>query len=152
VDATTPLFIRENTIIPLSTLADGDNTWDGATVEFLVAIPDGNSSCSYRYHWDDGISYDYLAGGRSELEIVVQPGNGLRSIEITARHLQSGYGTLHPTFVLFGTDWTGIGTVDRLEVTWCCEEGTIRLAGVEQQVTRFVAGSRAAAAGNDIKP
>jgi alpha-glucosidase len=141
----TPLFIRNGAIVPLSTVAENDNRWDGAAVEFLVCSAPGNSAvsktCSLIYRWDDGVSNAYREGGRSAVRIeTVQSDGGL---EVSVVHTESGYGRLVPVITVLestGAEPAVSGSVDGKSVTWSASNGVVRLAGCDRRVTRWTPG------------
>jgi alpha-glucosidase len=85
----TPLFIREGSILPLARIKPGDHHFDSSRVDFHIFLTD-DSRAETRYLFDDGKSFDYKSGGRSEVEITaVRSGSQL---SLQARTLSDGYG------------------------------------------------------------
>lgn len=64
---TTPLFIRENSVIPMQTGIRTTNENDLAKIEAHVFI-NKTGKAKFVYQWDDGISFDYQKGKRSKVE------------------------------------------------------------------------------------
>lgn len=70
--AGTPLYIRNGAIIPMQPGLPTTNETDLRQVEIhIFAAPGTTGTSSYRYRADDGLSYDYKAGVRSELDLAV---------------------------------------------------------------------------------
>jgi alpha-glucosidase len=134
---TTPLFIREASIVPVSTVEAGSHRWDGTAVEFLVLSPPGRHSATVAavYRWDDGHSTRYKAGERSAIDIRCE--RTARSLSIGIEQTLSGYGTFLPTFVFPGPRIPVSITLNGDRVPFITRSGTIHLAGCDHDVTRY---------------
>jgi alpha-glucosidase (family GH31 glycosyl hydrolase) len=87
--------VRDGAILPLACLAEGDNAFNGGLVDFHI-YQSGDGVARTRYVFDDGHSFAYQKGRRSEVEISVQRrGNALA---IDFRFLQAGHGKGSFTF------------------------------------------------------
>jgi alpha-glucosidase len=87
----TPLFLREGSLIPFQPGVRTDNRTDLRRIGLLCCLPrDFRGTARYRYHADDGQSFEYRKGIRTELEIEAR-------IEDRRLHLR-----LHPVAEGFG--------------------------------------------------
>lgn len=91
----TPLFIREGSILPLARIKLGDHHFDSRRVDFHVFLTD-DSRAKTRYLFDDGKSFDYKSGGRSEVEIAAIRSGSQLALE--TRNLSEGFGPGDFTF------------------------------------------------------
>lgn len=91
----TPLYVRDRSILPLARLAPADHAFDAARVDFHIFLS-GNGKVQTRYIFDDGISFDYRKGKRSEV-VVTAVRTGAR-IDIRVDTLRSGFGPGDFTF------------------------------------------------------
>lgn len=96
----TPLFLREGSIIPVTPALPENNTFDARDVAFHVLLKnDSTDPAAYRYAFDDGISYGYTKGKRSEFEITAEVKD--KALHITTGYLAKGYGKCRETFVVY---------------------------------------------------
>lgn len=100
----TPIYIRDNTVLPLARLEPQDHAFHSPKADFhLFLSKDGTAST--RYVFDDGQTFEYQQGKRSEVEIsAVRSG---KTIEIEVRMLKDGFGQGDFTF----TTQSGIASV-----------------------------------------
>lgn len=95
-----PIYFREGTIIPMTPDLPGNNAFDSRSVVFhLMLNKHSATEASYAYAFDDGISYDYKHGKRSELCISASVQDG--HLHIKTGHSAKGFGTIHPAFTLY---------------------------------------------------
>lgn len=67
---TTPIFIREGSVIPMQRGVRKNNRNDLSNIELLICLSTRHSrSAAYLYRCDDGISLDYRTAKRSEYSI-----------------------------------------------------------------------------------
>ncbi|HMO04032.1 MAG TPA: glycoside hydrolase family 31 protein [Kiritimatiellia bacterium] len=98
----TPLFLREGSVIPMTPTLPEDNTFDSRDVVFhLLLKNDSTLTAGYRYAFDDGISYAYRDGKRSELDLTATVKDG--ALHITTQYTAKGYGKCKEAFVLYDT-------------------------------------------------
>ncbi len=99
-ERTTPLFVRNGAIIPMSTVAEHDHTFISNNIEFhLFCKSDCTQETEYNYLFDDGQSYEYKRGKRSEVKITCRVENNCLSIE--TEMMANGYGEIESSFVLY---------------------------------------------------
>ena len=91
----TPLYIRDGSILPLARLAEADHAFNGKLVDFHVYLS-GKGAAQTRYVFDDGHSFAYQKGGRSEVEIIAQRTGSALTIAVHA--VSNGYGKGEFTF------------------------------------------------------
>lgn len=85
-----PLEIRDGSILPLARLAPGDSAFRGARVDFHVFLS-GNGTASTNYRFDDGESFAYRTGARSEVEVIAKRSNAELTVQINA--IANGFGS-----------------------------------------------------------
>jgi alpha-glucosidase len=92
-DYTSPIYLREGSIIPLRRSAAESHHTNLLEVDFLiVASTESELQSSYEYTADDGRSLDYQKGVRSKLRIEVSvSGSG---VKISAEQTASGFGAI----------------------------------------------------------
>ncbi len=96
----TPLFLREGSVIPMTPSLPEDNTFNPREVAFHVLLKnDSSSGAEYSYAFDDGISYGYQKGKRSELHIRADVRD--KSLHITTHYATKGFGKCTEAFVLY---------------------------------------------------
>ncbi len=99
-EETTPLFVRIGAIIPMSTVAEHDHTFISNSIEFHVFCKsDYDQETEYSYVFDDGQSYEYKKGRRSEVKITCRVEKNCISIE--SDMIANGYGEIESSFVLY---------------------------------------------------
>ncbi|MCE0499380.1 MAG: hypothetical protein LV481_15675 [Methylacidiphilales bacterium] len=91
----TPLYIRDGTILPLARLGEGDHTFNSKLVDFHIYLS-GKGTAQTRYIFDDGHSFAYENGKRSEVEITAQRIGTM--LAITVNIVKNGYGKGDFTF------------------------------------------------------
>lgn len=97
----TPLYFRAGAIVPMLPGTPTDNTKDLRDVHFHIFLPpawSGESETTYRA--DDGISYAYRSGGRSEVRVRAMSVDG--NLVIATESLSDGFGPIGATFVIHG--------------------------------------------------
>jgi alpha-glucosidase len=95
----TPLYVRDGSILPLARLDPSDHAFRGERTDFHVYLS-GNGSCQTRYLFDDGRSFAYRTGARSEVAIEATRKGGELAIEV--RTIHDGYGPGDFTFTTEG--------------------------------------------------
>lgn len=91
----TPLYIRNGAILPLARLAPEDAAFRGEQADFHLFLS-GNGKASTRYVFDDGTTFAYQKGKRSEVEISAERKGSKVFIETALVH--DGYGPGDFTF------------------------------------------------------
>jgi alpha-glucosidase (family GH31 glycosyl hydrolase) len=91
----TPLYIRDGAILPLARLAEGDHAFNGKLVDFHIYLS-GNATAQTRYVFDDGHSFAYRKGKRSEVKITARRTGA--ALAITVHIVDGGYGKGEFTF------------------------------------------------------
>lgn len=98
----TPLYLREGTILPLQPEEPTTNDVDLRRPLVLIAVPEGYRGTSRStYVADDGLTFDYQQGQRSEIQITIK-GNG-RTLQIEWVQTADGFGPIEPRFVTTAT-------------------------------------------------
>lgn len=93
----TPLFIRDETILPLARLSPEEHLFEAARVDFhLFLSKDGIAKT--RYLFDDGRTFEYQKGTRSEVEITAVRSGKTLDIQIVV--LEDGFGLGDFTFTV----------------------------------------------------
>jgi len=92
---TTPIYIRDGAILPLSRQAPEESAFHAGQTDFRIFLS-GNGKTATRYVFDDGATQAYQKGVRSEVEISVQRKGTALEIEVTA--LSDGFGPGDFTF------------------------------------------------------
>jgi len=91
----TPLYIRDRSILPLARLSPEDHVFSAAKADFHIFLST-DSTAETSYVFDDGKSFAYAAGERSEVALhVTRKGT---SIEIVIAELADGFGPGEFTF------------------------------------------------------
>ncbi|EDM26038.1 hypothetical protein LNTAR_19612 [Lentisphaera araneosa HTCC2155] len=99
-DKTSPIYIREGAILPMSTVADGDHTFVSNDVEFhLFNKVDSELKAEYTYTFDDGQTYAYKKGERSQVKVSSYAEG--KTLFIETELLADGYGDIAASFVLY---------------------------------------------------
>jgi alpha-glucosidase (family GH31 glycosyl hydrolase) len=95
----TPLFFREGALIPLRPGIPTDVKTDLRNIDLLICAPIGSKGRnSYHYVADDGHSFDYKQGVRSETRFDVEwDGDEVR---IQVEELASGFGPIQARLLL----------------------------------------------------
>lgn len=95
----TPLFVRAGAIIPMQHGTPKDNKKELRKVCFHIFVPEGwSGERTLLYRADDGISFDYQKGKRSEISITVVAKKG--NVSIQSEQTADGFGDIVPTFVI----------------------------------------------------
>ena len=95
VAATTPLYVRDGSIVPLARVKPQDNAFHGGLVDFQIFLSK-KTEATTRYTFDDGDSFDYQNGRRSEVEIHAKRRGA--SLTVTIKPLSDGFGPGEFTF------------------------------------------------------
>ncbi len=91
----TPIYIRDRSILPLARLSPEDHTFFAAKADFHIFLSeDGSAETSYVF--DDGKSFAYASGKRSEVAIKTTRKD--RSLDIEVTELADGFGPGDFTF------------------------------------------------------
>ena len=97
----TPLYFAAGAIVPMQHGTPTNNDIDLSKVAFHLFIPkEWNGESTYQYCADDGISFDYLQGKRSTMEIRLVSVDG--NVAVSWSQTESGFGKIVPTFVVHG--------------------------------------------------
>jgi alpha-glucosidase len=91
----TPLYVRDGAILPLARLAEDDHAFDARRIDFHIYLSD-NATARTRYVFDDGHSFAYQDGKRSEVEITARRSGD--KLAITVNVNKNGYGNGEFTF------------------------------------------------------
>jgi alpha-glucosidase len=96
---TTPLFLREGAILPMLKGIPKDNRKDLKDVELWLILPRGfKGKAETRYACDDGESFDYRKGARSEYAIEAEAAGGAGSVlRLRIKPEKEGFGTVRFT-------------------------------------------------------
>lgn len=95
----TALFFRNGSVVPLQKGVATTNAKDLSRVDVLAAVSPGTSGETvYDYRFDDGLSFDYRDGKRSNLRITVA-WKGKR-LAISTQHVENGYGAVQAEFLV----------------------------------------------------
>ncbi len=106
----TPLFVREGTIVPMSTSAPGEHAFVANQVELhLFASRQTEMAMAYSYAYDDGQSYGYRRGQRSRLRVTAcvrslpaaVDGRPRARLEIATELVEDGFGPCQVSWVLY---------------------------------------------------
>ncbi|AHC16079.1 glycoside hydrolase family 31 protein [Salinispira pacifica] len=108
-DESTPLFFREDSIIPMLHKEPKTNQSDISNVEFHVIMRAGSrATLEYRYVSDDGLTGGYTRANQTEISIkahVRRQGGGKGKKETTLQlyleHLLQGFGPVRISFFLY---------------------------------------------------
>ncbi len=92
---TTPLYIRDGAILPLARLKPQDHAFKGAEVDFHIFLS-GNDQTATTYTFDDGSSFAYKKGKRSEVVITAQ--RQRHTLSIATETISDGFGSGKFTF------------------------------------------------------
>ncbi len=129
-DRETPVYFRENSILPMAPGLPTDNEFNPREIEFHVFLTrSSDEPAVLSYQYDDGKTFEYREGKRSSL--LVTGSVHARKLALSTEQVMSGYGTCKKRFVLYDTfDAVTInGHPAKLR------KATIMLAGVKQSVT-----------------
>lgn len=97
----TPMFFAAGAIVPMQLGTPISAHKNLSQVGIHIFIPtDWNGESSYEYRADDGISFDYREGKRSQISIRVASANG--NVAVSWEQTQDGFGKVEPTFVVHG--------------------------------------------------
>jgi alpha-glucosidase len=122
----TPLFFRDAALIPMQPGLPERNEIDLLRPEIhLFLHEDSEAEASLRYVADDGLSYGYRNGQRSEMLVRARNVNG--AIEVEVEHTECGFGAIEAVLVVHGR--TSRVIVNGLERSG--ERGRVKLTGRE---------------------
>jgi alpha-glucosidase len=97
----TPLYIANGAILPMQVGTPKNSKKEFRRVEIhLFVKPGTEGSTSYSYRADDGLSYGYRKGKRSEVALNLSWSG--RTVKLTWEHTRQGFGAIRPTFVVHG--------------------------------------------------
>ncbi len=97
--AETPAYLASGAIVPMQAEMPLDEAVDLTRPTFLIAVTDGaHPESQITYVADDGISFAYREGARSEMKVKVK--STMKRLDITWEQTSSGFGDLKPTFVI----------------------------------------------------
>ena len=130
-EPTTPLYGRAGTGIPMATTSPETHHWQGASFDLhLLLEPGSRQTLRGELASDDGAGFGYRRGERTRVAYTAKSDG--RTLRITTRTLEDGYGPLELGFVLYG-DFKKV-LVNRTERS--PEKYTYRMAGRTQNVWR----------------
>lgn len=99
--ADTPLFIHEGAIVPMQVGERTTNANDLSTIEVHCFLRrDTRGRHMLRYVCDDGLTFDYRRGERSEITIAVRS-DGKGALAIAVRDAKLGYKPIRVRFVVY---------------------------------------------------
>lgn len=99
--ATTPLYFREGTIVPMQPKEPESNAIDPSRVEFHVFLRAGSrATARYRYVFDDGASFDYREKGSQSVVDVAASVEG-DTLVVTVSTRSAAFGSLDAAFVVY---------------------------------------------------
>jgi alpha-glucosidase (family GH31 glycosyl hydrolase) len=124
---TTPIFIRDGSIIPMQKGTRKNNHNNLTDIELYIYLsPQGGITQPYMYHCDDGISDEYKKGKQSEYGIQASTEKGI--INITIKKIRENFAPVHFTFIT-------VSPFKKLIVT--TEKGEKGLYSQEEYVNHF---------------
>jgi alpha-glucosidase len=91
----TPVYVRDGSILPLARIAENENAFDGGRVDFHVYLSD-DCTAETSYLFDDGRSFAYRGGKRSEARISVRRTG--TAVAIATDLVKNGFGPGDFTF------------------------------------------------------
>jgi alpha-glucosidase len=91
----TPIYIRDGSILPLARQEPHDNLFSGDRIDFHIFLVDG-SAVTTRYLFDDGATFAYRQGKRSEIEVSAKRSGKRLTIQVNTK--SSGFGEGDFTF------------------------------------------------------
>jgi alpha-glucosidase len=91
----TPIFVREGAILPLARLEPAEHVFRPRKIDFHIFLA-GDGEALSRYVFDDGLSFAYQKGKRSEVEIRAALAGA--KLEIGVTQVRVGYGRGDFTF------------------------------------------------------
>lgn len=93
---TTPIYVRDGSILPLSTAGETENSYDATKVDFHLFLSGDGSEAETIYRADDGISFGYQSGKRTEWRVHARRDGA--KIEVTISEQQNGFGGIDAIF------------------------------------------------------
>lgn len=97
----TPLYIRDGSILPMRAGTPKDTRTDLREVVFhIFASPDWKGRHQIAYRADDGLTFGYTRGERSEMTVSVESADGVLALK--SRQTIKGYGPIDAKFVVHG--------------------------------------------------
>ena len=92
-DRTTPIYLREGTVIPLRRDSPESHRTDLRAVDLLI-VASAKTQAKFRYEYtaDDGRSLAYQRGERSSLQVKVEVANG--ELNVSIEQAESGFGAI----------------------------------------------------------
>lgn len=94
----TPLYVRAGAMLAMQPGTPTDNTKELRDVHLHVFLPvDWSGDSEIEYRADDGISFAYRAGARSEIKVRLAAVEG--NVAIILEQPLDGFGKIEPTFV-----------------------------------------------------
>lgn len=120
--ASTPIFIRDGSLIPMQKGVTKDNRKELRDIDLFVCLSkEFRGKASTRYAVDDGETFDYLKGARTEVRLEAEVREG--ELRVTAAAEASGFGAVRITPV----------TVVNFEAVWFDDgSGARRLSSVKE--------------------
>lgn len=120
----TPLYFANGAIVPMRGGPVAATDTDLRQVVFhLFVNPNWTGETVYRYRADDGLTFGYLDGQRSEMFVTVSGKDG--ALELETEMISSGFGKIKPRLIVHGgaqiAKWNGLPASGR--------DRSIRLAG-----------------------
>jgi len=115
---TTPIYIRDGAILPLARLAPEESAFHAEQIDFRIFLS-GNGKTETRYVFDDGTTFAYQKGRRSEVEISAQRKG--TALDIKVATLSDGFGSGDFTFTT-GAEIRAV-RVNGVPATKCASQG-----------------------------
>jgi len=127
----TPLYVREGAVLPLALNQGRDFSFSAADVEFHVFLNrDSTIPAETSYVFDDGISFGYQRGERSELQIKAEVNAG--RLRVQTELVRDGYGPCRTARLVIYGDFEQV-TVNGQATT--IQAAPVRFAGQDQPCT-----------------
>ncbi len=97
----TPLYVREGSIIPMQIGVRETNRNDLANIELHLFVSEKyDGICTYLYRFDDGETTAYLSGGRTEILFTVS--RDRKNVIVDAKVMKKGAGAATVRFFVYG--------------------------------------------------
>ena len=136
-DKTTPLFIRDGSIIPMRPGEPKDNATDLLDIELhLLLSPQFKKTARYTYTADDGKGYGYQHGEQTRITIEAKRQGDAMTLRIL--DADYGFGSLRVRFVVYSSAKKLALRVGKTRREIALKPGHITLTGEKLSVSRSV--------------
>jgi alpha-glucosidase len=99
-DWTTPLYFRNGEILPIARNKGGDHSFNAKVIDLHIILKsEDKNSAQTSYRFDDGLSYNYQRGERSQLEVQALVEG--KVLTITTHHSKTGYAKADVRYVIY---------------------------------------------------